>query len=66
LRVPLGNVLNQLTGSWHPVYTVGCLMNVIAALLGFFVLRPVINARLKNANELTATALPRGALAPGG
>jgi hypothetical protein len=27
-------------------------MNVIAVLLGFFVLRPVINARLKPAKEL--------------
>jgi MFS transporter, OFA family, oxalate/formate antiporter len=66
LLVPLGNVLTHLTGSWHAVYTVGCLMNVIAALLGFFVLRPVINARLKNASELTATALGQGAVAPGG
>jgi MFS transporter, OFA family, oxalate/formate antiporter len=66
LLVPLGNVLTHLTGSWHAVYTVGCLMNVIAALLGFFVLRPVINARLKKASELTATALGQGAVAPGG
>jgi MFS transporter, OFA family, oxalate/formate antiporter len=66
LLVPLGNVLTHLTGSWHAVYTVGCLMNVIAALLGFFVLRPVINARLKDASELTATALAQGAAAPGG
>lgn len=47
LLVPLGNVLTQLTGSWHTVYVVGCGMNVVAALLGFFVLRPIINARLQ-------------------
>lgn len=52
LLVPLGNVLTHVTGSWHAVYTVGCLMNVAAALLGFFVLRPAINARLKHAHEL--------------
>ena len=46
LLVPLGNVLTHVTGSWHAVYIVGCGMNVIAALLGFFVLRPIINARL--------------------
>jgi OFA family oxalate/formate antiporter-like MFS transporter len=46
LLVPLGNVLTHFTGSWHTVYIVGCGMNVIAALLGFFVLRPIINARL--------------------
>jgi len=60
LLVPLGNVLTHLTGSWHAVYTIGCLMNVIAALLGFFVLRPVIKARLKKATELAAMAAPAG------
>jgi OFA family oxalate/formate antiporter-like MFS transporter len=49
LLIPLGNVLTQHTGSWHAVYAVGCGMNVVAALLGFFVLRPVINARLDRA-----------------
>ncbi|MGH6778545.1 MAG: oxalate/formate MFS antiporter, partial [Bradyrhizobium sp.] len=52
LFVPLGNVLTHYTGSWHAVYTIGCIMNVIAVLLGFFILRPVINARLKTANEI--------------
>jgi OFA family oxalate/formate antiporter-like MFS transporter len=50
LLIPLGNVLTQHTGSWHAVYAVGCGMNVVAALLGFFVLRPVINTRLARAN----------------
>jgi OFA family oxalate/formate antiporter-like MFS transporter len=48
LLVPLGNVLTHMTGSWHAVYAVGCGMNVVAALLGFFVLRPVINSRLSS------------------
>jgi MFS transporter, OFA family, oxalate/formate antiporter len=46
LLVPLGNVLTHATGSWHAVYAVGCGMNVVAALLGFFVLKPIIKARL--------------------
>jgi MFS transporter, OFA family, oxalate/formate antiporter len=46
LLVPLGNVLTHVTGNWHAVYAVGCGMNVIAALLGFFVLKPVIKSRL--------------------
>jgi MFS transporter, OFA family, oxalate/formate antiporter len=37
LLVPLGNVLTHYTGSWHAVYAVGCAMNAVAALLGFFV-----------------------------
>ena len=47
LLVPLGNVLTHYTGSWHAVYAVGTGMNLVAALLGFFVLRPVIKARLR-------------------
>ena len=61
LFVPLGNLLTHATGSWHAVYTVGCVFNVIAVLLGFFVLRPVINARLKRASELEAVAQPMSA-----
>lgn len=52
LLVPFGNVLTHFTGSWHAVYAVGCLMNVAAALLGFLVLRPMINSRLKSPSEL--------------
>ena len=52
LLVPLGNVLTHYTGSWHAVYTIGCLMNVAAALLGFLVLKPMINSRLKAPSEL--------------
>jgi len=46
LLVPLGNVLTHYTGSWHAVYAVGCAMNAVAALLGFFVLKPLIKSRL--------------------
>jgi OFA family oxalate/formate antiporter-like MFS transporter len=51
LLVPLGNVLTHFTGSWHAVYAVGTGMNLVAALLGFFVLRPIINARLAPARK---------------
>jgi OFA family oxalate/formate antiporter-like MFS transporter len=57
LLVPFGNVLTHFTGSWHAVYTVGCLMNVAAALLGFLVLKPMINSRLKSPSELKALRL---------
>jgi MFS transporter, OFA family, oxalate/formate antiporter len=61
LLVPLGNLLTYATGSWHAVYAVGCAMNVAAALLGFFVLRPAINARLRPAHELEpASGIPVG------
>jgi OFA family oxalate/formate antiporter-like MFS transporter len=56
LLVPLGNLLTHATGNWHAVYAVGTGMNVVAALLGFFVLRPVIKARLTPADKLRAGA----------
>src|SRR5262249_22950076 len=49
LLVPVGNVLTHFTGSWHAVYAVGCVMNAVAALLGFFVLKPLIKSRLTTA-----------------
>jgi OFA family oxalate/formate antiporter-like MFS transporter len=52
LLVPVGNVLTHFTGSWHAVYAIGCIMNVIAALLGFLVLRPMINSRLRQPADL--------------
>jgi OFA family oxalate/formate antiporter-like MFS transporter len=54
LLVPLGNVLTHYTGSWHAVYAVGCGMNVVAALLGFFVLKPIIKSRLALPADSTA------------
>jgi len=47
LLVPVGNLLTQETGNWHVVYALGCGMNLVAALLGFFVLKPIIAERLK-------------------
>jgi OFA family oxalate/formate antiporter-like MFS transporter len=52
LLVPLGNVLTHFTGSWHAVYAVGGIMNAIAALIGLFVLRPMIKARLRDPREM--------------
>ena len=54
LLVPFGNVLTRSTGSWHAVYTVGCLMALVAALLAFFVLTPEIKKRLRPVSELAA------------
>src|SRR5438270_857002 len=41
LLVPFGNVLAQATGSWHSVFIVAAAMNLIAALMAPFVLRPL-------------------------
>jgi OFA family oxalate/formate antiporter-like MFS transporter len=41
LLVPFANVLNQATGSWTAVFAVAAALNVVAALLALFVLKPV-------------------------
>jgi len=41
LLVPLGNVLAASTGSWTAVFVVASLMNAVAALMAWFVLRPL-------------------------
>ena len=41
LLVPLSSVLATATGSWHAVFIVASIMNAIAALMAWFVLRPM-------------------------
>jgi OFA family oxalate/formate antiporter-like MFS transporter len=46
LLVPLSSVLATATGSWHAVFIVASVMNAIAALLAWFVLRPMRRAHM--------------------
>lgn len=41
LFVPLSSVLTAMTGSWEAVFFVGCGLNAAAALLAWFVLKPM-------------------------
>jgi len=41
LLVPLSSVLAAATGNWHAVFMVAAAMNIAAALLAWFVLRPM-------------------------
>ena len=41
LLVPLSSVLTAMTGNWHAVFIVASAMNMIAALMAWFVLRPM-------------------------
>jgi len=41
LLVPLGNVLMTATGTWLAVFVIGATMNILAALLALFVLKPM-------------------------
>ena len=41
LLVPLGNVLMTATGTWLAVFVIGASMNILAAVLALFVLKPL-------------------------
>jgi MFS transporter, OFA family, oxalate/formate antiporter len=44
LLVPLANVLVAAKGSWHPVFMTAAALNIMAALLAIFVLKPMRSA----------------------
>jgi OFA family oxalate/formate antiporter-like MFS transporter len=56
LLVPLANILMSATGSWHAVFVVAALMNAAAALLAWFVLRPMRSAHIDRISAQMAGA----------
>ena len=50
LLVPLSSMLTAATGSWHAVFIVACAANAIAALMAWFVIRPIRSAHIERAN----------------
>jgi OFA family oxalate/formate antiporter-like MFS transporter len=49
LLVPLANVLTTATGSWHAVFYVAAILNIIAAVMALVVLKPMrIKAMAQN------------------
>ena len=46
LLVPLSSVLVAATGNWHSVFLVAAVLNAIAALMAWFVLRPMRRAQM--------------------
>jgi OFA family oxalate/formate antiporter-like MFS transporter len=46
LLVPLSSVLATATGSWHSVFIVASVMNAAAAILAWFVLKPMRRAHM--------------------
>jgi OFA family oxalate/formate antiporter-like MFS transporter len=46
LLVPLSSVLAAATGGWHTVFIVASIMNAVAALMAWFVLRPMRRAQM--------------------
>jgi OFA family oxalate/formate antiporter-like MFS transporter len=41
LLVPLANVLTSATGSWHAVFYVAAVLNIVAAVMALVLLRPM-------------------------
>ena len=66
--VPLANVLKSYTGTWHAVFVVATVMNLVVAALALFVLRPMrrrmldegernpVAARIPGSHSATPTA----------
>jgi OFA family oxalate/formate antiporter-like MFS transporter len=54
LLVPLSSMLTAMTGSWHAVFIVASVMNAVAALLAWFVLKPMRRAHVQEANAENA------------
>ena len=50
LLVPLSSVLAAATGSWHTVFIVASVMNAIAALMAWFVLKPMRRKHMAQSN----------------
>jgi OFA family oxalate/formate antiporter-like MFS transporter len=50
LLVPLSSVLAAATGSWHTVFIVASVMNGVAALMAWFVLRPMRRAHIERSS----------------
>src|SRR5260221_6590915 len=61
LLVPLSSVLTAATGNWQAVFMVAAAMNIVAALLAWFVLRPM---RRKVIEASVAEEAPAGAPRP--
>lgn len=57
LLVPLSSVLAAATGGWHGVFLVAALMNAAAAVMAWFVLRPMRRAHFAKAQHAPAIAV---------
>ena len=49
LLVPLSSLLTAMTGNWHAVFITASIMNAIAALMAWFVLRPMRRTQIESA-----------------
>jgi len=57
--VPLSSLLTAATGNWHAVFIIASLMNAVAALMAWFVLRPMRRTQIASA-RIDEAAAPGG------
>ncbi|HXL82722.1 MAG TPA: oxalate/formate MFS antiporter [Casimicrobiaceae bacterium] len=63
LLVPLSSLLTAMTGNWYAVFIVASVMNAVAALMAWFVLRPMRLAHIEATRREAppaAQAMPAG------
>jgi OFA family oxalate/formate antiporter-like MFS transporter len=58
LAVPLSSMLAAFTGNWHAVFIVASVLNAVAALMAWFVLRPMRRRQLQT-SRLAGAAPPQ-------
>jgi len=63
LLVPLANVLTNATGSWHAVFYVAAVLNIVAAFMAMFVLKPLRIRALAGSEVPAPSPSPRPATA---
>jgi OFA family oxalate/formate antiporter-like MFS transporter len=56
LLVPLANVLTNATGSWHAVFYVAAILNIVAAVMALLVLKPMRIRTMAQHQSLGRTA----------
>ena len=61
LIVPYTSILTTMTGSWHAVFLAAAALNIIAAFMALFVLKPMRHAYTRAAAPLETTPKPAAA-----
>jgi OFA family oxalate/formate antiporter-like MFS transporter len=64
LLVPLANVLKDATGSWTPIFQAAMVLNIVAALLAFFVIKPMRGRHERAGSAFDSTPLYAEGIAP--
>ncbi len=59
LLVPMANVLTNATGSWHAVFYVAAVLNIAAAVMALFVLKPMRIRTMTYSATATVSSAPR-------